>query len=154
MASSPLHRLSALGQSVWVDYLSRNLLESGELEQMTHDDAVVGVTSNPTIFQKALAEGDSYDGQLREVLTRHTGPQGDLRRPRLARCRRRVRSAAPDLGGHQGADGYVSMEVDPTFAYNIEATLDEAMRLHTEINKPNLLVKIPATKPGLAASKR
>lgn len=151
MASSPLHRLSALGQSVWVDYLSRNLLESGELEQMTRDDAVVGVTSNPTIFQKALAEGDSYDAQLREVLTRTQDPKEIF----VALASRDVSDACdllhPIWEATKGADGYVSMEVDPTFAFNVEATLDEAMRLHTEINKPNLLVKIPATKPGLAA---
>ena len=151
MASSPLHRLSALGQSVWVDYLSRNLLESGELEQMTRDDAVVGVTSNPTIFQKALAEGDAYDAQLREVLERTQDPKEIF----VALASRDVTDACdllhPVWETTGGADGYVSMEVDPTFAFNVEATLDEAMRLHAEINKPNLLVKIPATKPGLAA---
>ena len=151
MASSPLHRLSALGQSVWVDYLSRNLLESGELEQMTRDDAVVGVTSNPTIFQKALAEGDAYDAQLREVLERTKDPKEIF----VALASRDVTDACdllhPVWEATGGADGYVSMEVDPTFAFNVGATLDEAMRLHSEINKPNLLVKIPATKPGLAA---
>ncbi len=151
MASSPLHRLSALGQSVWVDYLSRNLLESGELEQMTRDDAVVGVTSNPTIFQKALAEGDSYDDQLRDVLVRTQDPKEIF----VALASRDVTDACdllhPIWAATGGADGYVSMEVDPRFAFDVEATLDEAMRLHAEINKPNLLVKIPATKPGLAA---
>jgi transaldolase len=151
VASSPLHRLSALGQSVWVDYLSRNLVEGGELEQMIRDDAVVGVTSNPTIFQKALAEGDSYDEQLREVLARTQDPKEIF----VALASRDVSDACdvfhPVWEATKGADGYVSMEVDPTFAFDVTATLDEAMRLHTEINKPNLLVKIPATQPGLAA---
>ena len=151
MASSPLHRLSALGQSVWVDYLSRNLVEGGELEAMTRDDAVVGVTSNPTIFQKALAEGDSYDEQLREVLTRTEDPKEIF----IALASRDVSDACdlfhPIWESTKGADGYVSMEVDPRFAFDAAATLDEAMRLHAEINKPNLLVKIPATKPGLGA---
>jgi transaldolase len=151
MASSPLHRLSALGQSVWVDYLSRNLLESGELEQMTRDDAVVGVTSNPTIFQKALAEGDAYDDQLRQVLEHTQDPKEIF----VALASRDVADACdllhPIWESSRGGDGYVSIEVDPRLAFDVEATLDEAMRLHTEINKPNLLVKIPATKPGLVA---
>ena len=151
MALSPLHRLSALGQSVWVDFLSRDLLDSGELERMARDDAVVGVTSNPTIFQKALAQGDIYDEQMREVLSRTTDPKEIF----VALASRDVADACdllhPIWESTNGADGYVSMEVDPTFALDVEATLDEAMRLHTEINKPNLLVKIPATKPGLAA---
>lgn len=151
MAISALHRLSALGQSVWVDFLSRSLLESGDLEQMTRDDAVVGVTSNPTIFQKALAQGDAYDEQMRDVL-RHTHDPKEIF---VALASRDVADACdllhPIWEATSGADGYVSMEVDPTFAFDIEATLDEAMRLHTELNRPNLLVKIPATRPGLAA---
>ena len=151
MAMSPLHRLSALGQSVWVDYLSRNLLESGELEQLTRDDAVVGVTSNPTIFQKALAEGDAYDAQLRDVLRRTQDPKEIF----VALASQDVAEACdlllPIWEATEGRDGYVSMEVDPTFAFDVEATLDEAMRFHTELARPNLLVKIPATKAGLAA---
>jgi transaldolase len=151
VATSPLHRLSALGQSVWVDNLSRHLLERGELEQMTRDDAVVGVTSNPTIFQKALAEGDGYDAQLREVLRRTQDPKEIF----VALASQDVADACdllhPIWEATGGGDGYVSMEVDPRFASDVGATLDEAMRLHTEVNRPNLLVKIPATKPGLAA---
>lgn len=151
VATSPLHRLSALGQSVWVDNLSRNLLERGELDEMTRDDAVVGVTSNPTIFQKALAEGDAYDAQLRDALRRTQDPKEIF----VALASQDVTDACdllhPIWEATGGGDGYVSMEVDPRFAFDVEATLDEAMRLHTEINKPNLLVKIPATKPGLAA---
>src|SRR4029077_13779858 len=75
MATSPLHELSEQGVSVWFDTLSRDLLETGELERMTREDAVVGVTSNPTIFQKALAEGDRYDAQLREVAERESDPK-------------------------------------------------------------------------------
>jgi transaldolase len=136
---------------VWVDYLSRNLLESGELERMTRDDAVVGVTSNPTIFQRALAEGDAYDAQLREVLRTTQDPKEIF----IALASRDVVDACdllrPVWEASGGGDGYVSMEVDPRFAFDVAATLDEAMRLHQEIDKPNLLVKIPATKPGLVA---
>jgi len=151
MATTPLHRLAELGQSVWVDYLSRHLLESGELERMTREDAAVGVTSNPTIFQKALAEGDAYDAQLRDVLTRTQDPKEIF----IALASRDVSDACdllhPIWEAGDGRDGYVSMEVDPTFAFDVAATLDEATRLHAGIDKPNLLVKIPATKPGLVA---
>jgi transaldolase len=151
VAVSPLHRLSALGQSVWVDNLSRDLVEGGGLERMIRDDAVVGVTSNPTIFQKALAEGDAYDAQLREVLSRTDDPKEIF----VALASRDVADACdilrPVWDATGGGDGYVSMEVDPRFAFDVEATLDEAMRLHLEIARPNLLVKIPATRPGLAA---
>src|SRR5256884_9676956 len=76
MPDSNLHKLSALGQSVWIDYLSRDLLESGELARMMDEDAVVGVTSNPTIFQKAISQGERYDGQLKEILeTGETDPK-------------------------------------------------------------------------------
>src|ERR671924_542511 len=151
MPKSRLHELSELGQSVWIDFLSRDLLRSGELARMMRDDAVVGVTSNPTIFQKAISSGDAYNDQLREVLQ-------DERDPKEVFLHLAVRdvSEALDLlrpvwdeGG--GRDGYVSIEVDPNLAYDTQATIAEATRLHEWIDRPNLFVKIPATKPGLPA---
>lgn len=151
MGDSNLHRLAALGQSVWVDNLSRDLVRDGGLARMIDEDAVSGVTSNPTIFQKALADGEAYDAQLREVVATTSDPKEIF----VALASRDVADACdilrPAWDASDGADGYVSMEVDPRYAFDIQATLDEAMRLHTEIDKPNLLVKIPATKPGLAA---
>lgn len=151
MADSPLHRLQALGQSVWVDNLSRDLVEGGGLERMIDNDAVTGVTSNPTIFQKALTDGEAYDAQLREVLKTTDDPKEIF----VALASRDVADACdilhPVWERTGGADGYVSIEVDPRFAFDVQATLDEAMRLHTAIAKPNLLVKIPATQPCLAA---
>ena len=150
MAESRLHKLSARGQSVWIDYLSRDLLESGELERMMSDDAVVGVTSNPTIFQKAISHGNAYDEQLKELLE----DESDAKEIFLHLSARDVDAATDLLAKVHEADaqdGYVSWEVDPTLAYDREATFDEAMRLHAWIDKPNLYVKIPATKPGLGA---
>jgi transaldolase len=150
MADSNLDKLSKRGQSVWIDYLSRTILDSGKLEQMMKEDAVVGVTTNPSIFQKAIAEGDAYDQQLKELLEEET----DAKEIFLQLSARDV-DAATDLLAkvHESdaQDGYVSWEVDPTLAYNREATFDEAMRLHAWLDKPNLYVKIPATKPGLGA---
>jgi transaldolase len=151
MATTPLQQLSELGQSVWIDYLSRNLIRSGELERMMREDAVVGVTSNPTIFQKALAEGDIYNEQLREVLEQ----TGDDKEAFLQLATRDVSDACDllrsvwDSGG--GRDGYVSIEVDPNLAGDTEATIAEAQRLHEWIDRPNLHVKIPATRAGLPA---
>ena len=111
------------------------------------EDAVVGVTSNPTIFQKAISQGDAYDEQLKELLEEETDPKEIF----LQLSARDV-EAALDLFAkvHEKnpQDGYVSWEVDPTLAYDREGTFDEAMRLHEWIPKPNLYVKIPATKPG------
>jgi transaldolase len=151
VADSRLHRLSELGQSVWVDSLSREWLETGELERMVREDAVVGVTTNPTIFQKALSEGDRYDEQLREVLAEEQDPKEVFYRLAV-----RDVQAACDLlrrvwDQGSGQDGYVSMEVDPTLARDTEGTLLEALRLHEWIERPNLLVKIPATREGLPA---
>jgi transaldolase len=152
MPDSNLHKLSALGQSVWIDYLSRDLLETGELERMMQEDAVVGVTSNPTIFQKAIAGGNRYDEQLKEVLD---SGEDDPKEIFLQLSSRDI-AAACDLlrqvwDGGKGLDGYVSWEVDPTLAYERDATIAEARRLHEWIDRPNLYVKIPATEPGLAA---
>jgi transaldolase len=150
MGDSNLDKLSARGQSVWIDYLSRDLLEQGELKRMIDEDAVVGVTSNPTIFQKALSKGSAYDEQLKELLQEEDDPKEIF----LALSARDVDVATDLLAPVHEAnarDGYVSWEVDPTLAYDREGTFDEAMRLFGWIEKPNLYVKIPATKPGLGA---
>jgi transaldolase len=150
MAESNLHKLSARGQSVWIDSLSREWLETGYLEKLMTEDAVVGVTTNPTIFQKAIAQGDAYDEQLKELLEDETDPKEIF----LQLSARDVEAAIDLLAAvheRQSEDGFVSWEVDPTLAYDREATFDEAMRLHAWIDRPNLYVKIPATKPGLGA---
>src|SRR4051795_7590478 len=149
MAESRLHQLSARGQSVWIDYLSRDLLETGELKRMMEEDAVVGVTSNPTIFQKALSQGNRYDEQLKEL--EH---EDDAKEIFLHLAVRDVENALDLLAPvHEGnaEDGYVSIEVDPTLAYDTKATYAEAIRLHEWIDRPNLYVKIPGTEPGLQA---
>jgi len=150
MAESRLHELSARGVSVWIDYLSRDLLETGELKRMMDEDAVVGVTSNPTIFQKAISHGNAYDEQLKELLVH----EQDAKEIFLHLAVRDVESALDLLAPVHEAnpqDGYVSIEVDPNFAYETKATYDEAIRLHEWIDRPNCYVKIPGTEPGLQA---
>jgi transaldolase len=152
MPESNLHKLSEAGVSVWIDYLSRDLLHKGELERMMREDAVVGVTSNPTIFQKAISSGSSYDEQLKELMD--VG-ETDPRELFIAVAGQDVKEACDllrkvwDKG--KGQDGYVSWEVDPTLAYERDETYEQAMRLHELADKPNLHVKIPGTEPGLGA---
>jgi transaldolase len=151
MTRSKLHELSAQGQSVWIDSISREWLEEGFLKKLMRDDAVVGVTSNPTIFQKSLAEGSWYDEQLREVLRDESDPKEIFYRLAVRDIENACDTLRPVWDDGGGLDGYVSMEVDPTLAYDREATIEEAMRLHEWIERPNLFVKIPATEPGLGA---
>ena len=152
MPDSNLHKLSALGQSVWIDFLSRQMLQSGKLARMMKEDAVVGVTSNPTIFQKAISEGDAYDEQLKELLD--SGAEApkeiflQLTSHDIADACDLLRKVWDD---GNGLDGYVSWEVDPNLAFDRDATIAEARRLHEWIERPNLYVKIPATEPGLGA---
>jgi transaldolase len=151
MAKSRLHGLAELGQSVWIDSLSRGWLKSGDLARWMDEDALTGVTSNPTIFQKAMSEGDWYDDQLREVVAE----ENDLKEIFLQLAIADIEEACDlfrsvwDEG--DGKDGYVSMEVDPNFAYDTSATIEEAARFHDWVERPNLYVKIPATAPGLPA---
>lgn len=149
--SSPLHRLSEMGQSIWIDNLSRTLISSGELERRIHDDAVVGITTNPSIFQKALAEGDAYDEQLRSIRSTSTDPKDLFVALAITDVSDACDVLLPIWERTEGGDGYVSIEVDPRFAFDASATIDEAARLHDLIDRPNLLVKIPATEPGLMA---
>jgi transaldolase len=148
---SRLHELSELGQSVWIDFLSRQLLQSGELARMMEDDAVVGITSNPTIFQKAISAGDDYDEQLREVLAEEDDPKEVFLRLAVQDVQDACDVLRQVWDGGGGKDGYVSIEVDPNFAYDTDATIGEAQRLHEVVDRPNCFVKIPGTKPGLPA---
>jgi transaldolase len=165
MPDSRLHRLSALGQSVWIDFLSRDLVHGvtrspagqspagretqGGLARMMEEDAVTGVTSNPTIFQKAISEGSAYDEQLRDLVEH----EDDAKEIFIALAGRDVGDACDLMrsvwDGGEGLRGYVSMEVDPTLAYDSDGTLAEAKRLHGLLDKPNLYVKIPGTAEGL-----
>jgi transaldolase len=147
---TPLKQLAEQGQSVWIDYLSRNFVNGGDLAGLVAD-GVVGVTSNPTIFQGAIAEGDAYDDQIKEVSATESEPKEIF----LALARDDIRAACDELrrvwDDGNGKDGWVSLEVDPNLAHDTQATIDEAARLHGLIDRPNVLIKIPATKEGLPA---
>jgi transaldolase len=151
MGASRLHRLAEYGQSVWIDFLSRDMIRDGELERRMRDDAVVGVTSNPTIFQKAISSGAAYDEQLREVLEEERDPKEIFLRLAIKDVEDALDLLRPVWDEGSGQDGYVSLEVDPNLASDTAGTIEEAQRLHETIDRPNLFVKIPATKAGLPA---
>jgi transaldolase len=143
-----LHRLADHGQSVWIDFLSRELLESGAFARAVEGDAVVGVTSNPTIFATALSGGDAYDEQI-------ATSDGDAKSVFLQLAMQDVTTACdllrPVWERTEGRDGYVSIEVDPNLAGDTAATIEQATYFHEAIARPNLLVKIPATHAGVPA---
>ena len=147
---TPLKQLGEQGQSVWIDFLSRRFVQDGDLAGLVRD-GVVGVTSNPTIFQGAIAEGDAYDDQIRELSSSESDPKEIF----LALARDDIRDACdvlkPVWDEGDGKDGWVSLEVDPNLAHDTEGTIAEAKRLHALVEKPNLLIKIPATREGLPA---
>ena len=151
MAKSRLHELTEHAQSVWIDNLSRASLKHGRLARMMEEDAVAGVTSNPTIFQKAIASGQDYDEQLLELTKTENDPKEIFLQLSAEDIAEACDLLRPVWERTDGLDGFVSWEVDPMFAYDRERTFDEMMRLHEWIDRPNLYVKIPATRLGLGA---
>ena len=148
---SRLGDLSEQGQSVWIDYLSRDLLETGELARLIDRDAVVGVTSNPTIFQNAISGGSAYDAQLREERDKESTPKEVFYRLAARDIALACDLLRPIWETTSALDGYVSWEIDPNLAADRDASSTEARRLHGWIDRPNLYVKIPATTAGVGA---
>ena len=152
-ASDRLQRLHDAGVSIWLDFIERTILRNGDLARRIRDDAVTGMTSNPTIFEKALAEGNAYDDQIR------TAP-GDFTAMELFELvsTTDVRDACDLFRGvydkQHGADGYVSIEVSPTRAHDLLGTVSEATRLWSTVDRPNCFVKVPGTVEGADAVKR
>ena len=152
--TSPLADLSAAGVAVWLDDLSRERLRSGNLEQLVRDMQVVGVTTNPSIFQAALSEGAAYDDQLRDLALRGTDIGESVRMLQAADVRWACDVLRDVYERTDGLDGRVSYEVDPRIAHDTDRTVAEAKALWWLVDRPNLFIKIPATKAGLAAITR
>lgn len=148
---NPLHELHTLGQSVWLDYIRRGILENGELERMIRDYDLRGVTSNPSIFQQAIGDSDDYDGSLTELAAKGT-PPGDAYESLAVAD---IRSACDLFRGvydaSNGTDGFVSLEVSPELSADTEGTLEEARRLWQAVDRPNLMIKVPGTAEGVPA---
>ena len=155
MPESNLHKLSALGQSVWIDFLSRQMVHGGKLAKMMEEDAVVGVTSNPTIFQKAISEGNAYDEQLKEILD---SGEEDPKEIFLQLTSRDISDACDLLrkvwDEGKGLDGYVSWEVDPNLAYDRDGTIAQAHRLHDWIDKAEPVREDPGDRAGPRRDRR
>ncbi|HEU5161073.1 MAG TPA: transaldolase [Streptosporangiaceae bacterium] len=149
--SEKLAKLSAEGVSIWLDDLSRERLRTGNLADLVENKYVVGVTSNPTIFSKALSKGDAYDDQIRDLAIRGIGVEEASRALTTYDIRWACDVLRPAYDRTDGLDGRVSLEVDPRLARDTEKTVAEARALWWTVDRPNLFIKIPATEAGLPA---
>ncbi|HZZ95428.1 MAG TPA: transaldolase, partial [Jatrophihabitantaceae bacterium] len=149
--SDPLADLSAQDVSIWLDDISRERLRTGNLQELADTKDVVGVTSNPTIFQKALEKGDAYDEQVRELKKRGIAVDGAIRYLMAYDIRWACDVLRPIFDRTDGKDGRVSIEVDPRIAHDTDWTTAEAKGLWWLVDRPNVMIKIPATMEGLAA---
>jgi transaldolase len=151
MKKNPLKEIGALGQSIWLDYIRRDLISSGELRRLIEDDGLRGMTSNPSIFEKAIVDSHDYDADIRDMALKGESATSIYE----ALSRRDVQSAAdefrPVYDTTDGKDGYVSLEVDPHLAHDTQGTTQEARRLWQALKRPNVFVKVPATAEGLPA---
>jgi transaldolase len=148
---TPLKSLAGEGVSIWLDDLSRKRIESGNLAELIENSHVVGVTTNPSIFQAAIGSGEGYEEQLADLATRGVTVDEAVRMMTTADVRAAADILRPVYDATEGRDGRVSIEVDPRLAHNTEATVAEAKQLSWLVDRPNVMIKIPATKAGLPA---
>ena len=150
--TNPLRRLEAAGQSIWLDYLHRKILEDGELKRLIDEDGLKGLTSNPSIFEKAIADSDAYEGALKAFLAEgDRSVQEIYEHLAIADVRGATDILRPVYDATGGADGFASLECSPYLADDTEATIAEAERLWAAVDRPNLMIKVPATPAGLPA---
>jgi transaldolase len=147
--SNPLKDLHALGQSVWLDYIRRDLFD-GELDRLIAEDGLAGMTSNPTIFEKAISDTDLYDDVIRDA-GRDVEPDALFERLAVADVQRAADHFRSLFDESRGRDGFVSIEVRPSLAYDTRGTIEEVRRLWKSCDRPNVMVKIPGTSEGLPA---
>jgi transaldolase len=145
-----LHELAELGQAIWLDYISRSLLGSGELQELV-DQGLRGVTSNPSIFEKAIAGSADYDEDLNRLVSDGRSVAEIYENLALADIRSAADILRPVYEKSRGADGFVSLEVNPALAHDTEATIAEARRLFASLERPNVMIKVPATPAGIPA---
>jgi len=154
MKENPLKALGTLGQSIWLDYIRRDLMAGGELQRMIAEDGVRGMTSNPAIFEKAILSSHDYDNDIQDMVRAGKGVKAIYESLIL----RDVQSAAdifrPLYDSTGGADGYVSLEVNPHLAHDTAGTVEEGRRLWAALDRPNVFIKVPATAEGLPAITR
>jgi transaldolase len=154
MATNPLRELNKLGQSVWQDYIRRSELDSGEFQKLIDQDGVSGITSNPSIFEKAITGGKEYDDSIRKYVGQGLSGPALFEHLAVEDIQKACDLLRPTYDSTKGQDGFVSIEVSPKLARDTRSSLDEARRLWSSVNRPNLLVKIPGTKEGLTSISR
>jgi transaldolase len=151
MASNPLRRIEALGQSIWMDYISRGTLASGELLRWIEEDGVTGVTSNPSIFEKAIGESGDYDDDIRALASEGKSTDDIYHAVTVGDIQRAADLFRPVYDRREGADGFVSLEVSPLLAHDTAGTIADARRLWAALDRPNVMIKVPGTLEGLPA---
>jgi transaldolase len=146
-----LREIEALGQSLWLDNINRQLLDDGTLQRLIEHDGISGVTSNPTIFEKGMGHSDRYDDAFREVAAETSDPQEIFERLALDDIRDGADLLRPTFEATEGADGYVSFELPAALAFDAEGSIEAAERLHGLFERANVLIKLPGTEPGVEA---
>ena len=151
MKGNPLREFAALGQSIWLDYIRRNLIVSGELRRLIREDGLRGMTSNPSIFEKAIVESRDYEQAIRAMAAEGKEVMEIYEALSLGDVQSAADNFQPVYDQTDGKDGYVSLEVNPHLAHDTTGTIEEARRLWTALNRPNVFIKVPATADGLPA---
>ena len=151
MKENPLLKLTSLGQSIWLDYISRQLIVSGELQRLIDADGLRGVTSNPSIFDKAISGSRDYDADIRQMAGEGRSIEEIYEALTVADVQRAADVFRPLYDRLAGADGFISLEVNPHLAHDTPGTIAEARRLWGKLNRPNVFIKVPATREGLPA---
>ncbi len=151
MSSNPLMRLESFGQSIWLDFLRRHALDNGEIQRLTNEDGVSGLTSNPSIFEKAIAGSHDYDDSIRSMAAEGKSIEEIYEALTIEDIQHAADLFRPTYDRLEGKDGFVSLEVSPKLAHDTTGTIAEARHLWTAVNRPNLLIKVPGTREGLPA---
>lgn len=152
--SSPLNKLHSLGQSIWLDFFDREVMDSGKLQKLIKDDQLAGITSNPSIFEKAILGGADYDSDVRKFAPRHKTQEDVFFDIAVIDIQRAADILKPVYDASHGTDGFVSLEVSPFLAKNEEGTVKQAIDLWKRLNRKNVMIKIPGTEEGLKAIRR
>lgn len=154
MATNPLKQLAEFGQSIWLDFIQRSMIASGDLDRMIDEDGVSGITSNPAIFEKAINGSPDYDEAIRSLSAEGKDTMRIYEALAIDDVRRATDAFRPTYDRTEGRDGYVSLEVSPHLARDAAGTIEEARRLWEEVGRANLMIKVPATEAGLVAIER
>jgi transaldolase len=152
MTDNPLKALTAAGQAIWLDYLHQDILKTGELQRLIADDGLTGLTSNPSIFEKAIGEGEAYDARIAQLAAGGRTETKDLYEAiAIGDIQGACDQFRPAWDRLAGRDGYASLEVSPELANDTQGTVAEARRLWAAVDRPNLMIKVPGTKAGVPA---